>query len=214
MIKIGKKNLKNLNNKNKRRINMSTTLKNKKRELFNIQTIVAVGIGSALYVVLGRFLSIPVGFVPNTYISTAIAFLAFIAVLYGPIAGALVGLIGHALVDVLLYASVWWSWVLVSAIVGLLIGLAAFKFDLGNGTIGTKQIIYFNVAQAVANLIGWGLIAPTLDILIYGEPENKVYVQGLTAALTNIVSIGLVATILLIAYAKTQTKESSLSKED
>lgn len=53
----------------------------------NTRTIVAIGIGSAIFLVLNRFVSIPTP-IPNTNISTAYPFLAFMAALFGPIAGS------------------------------------------------------------------------------------------------------------------------------
>lgn len=179
----------------------------------SIKTIVAIGIGSAVYLVLGRFVTIPTG-VPNTNVETAIAFLAFIAVLFGPIAGGLVGLIGHALKDFLMFGSVWWSWVLVSLFVGFFIGLVAHRIKLEEGQFGKKEIISFNLVQVVVQIIGWGLLAPVLDILIYAEPVNKVFTQGLVAALLNIISVGVFATILFFSYSKTQSRGNSLTKED
>ena len=57
---------------------------------FSVKTIVAIGIGAALFFVLGRFVSIPSP-VPNTTINVQYGLLAFMAVIYGPIAGALIG---------------------------------------------------------------------------------------------------------------------------
>lgn len=48
-------------------------MKNKNK--FSIRTIVAVGIGAAIFMILGRFGSIPSG-IPNTNIETAYAYLA------------------------------------------------------------------------------------------------------------------------------------------
>lgn len=179
---------------------------------FSIKTIVAIGIGAALYIVLGRFATIPTG-IPNTQLETTHALLALIAVVFGPIAGALVGLIGHALKDVLLYGSIWWSWVVVSSFVGLIIGLLARYIKIELGEFGVKQIVTFNIVQVVAQAIGWGIVAPTLDILVYAEPANKVWTQGAVAALSNIIIVGVLGTILLGAYAKTRNKKDSLRVE-
>lgn len=65
---------------------------------FSVKTMVAIGIGAALFFVLGRYVAIPSP-VPNTTISVQYGLLAFMAVVYGPVAGALIGLIGHALID-------------------------------------------------------------------------------------------------------------------
>ena len=52
----------------------------------SIKTVVAVGIGAALFFVLGRFVAIPSP-VPNTNISLQYAVLGLLAAMYGPIAG-------------------------------------------------------------------------------------------------------------------------------
>jgi len=117
------------------------------------RTIVAIGIGAAVFLVLNRFVSIPSG-IPNTTINTAYAFLAFMAVIFGPIAGALIGLIGHVLTDATAYGSVWWSWVIVSVFVGAVIGLSWKRINIENGIFGKKEIITFNLYQIAANLVG------------------------------------------------------------
>lgn len=183
----------------------------KKADL-SIKTIVAIGIGAAVYVVLARFASIPTP-IPNTSIQTAYAFLALMAVVYGPIAGGLIGLIGHALNDAISYGSVWWSWVVVSMFVGFTIGVLAKKINVEDGEFNKQDIIRFNMSQVIAQVIGWGLIAPVLDILIYAEPASKVFTQGIVAGIANIVTVAVIGTILLSAYAKTRHKSNSLSKE-
>ncbi len=182
------------------------------RGLLSIQTIVAIGIGSALFIILGRFGAIPTG-VQQTNIETAYALLALIAILYGPIAGLLVGLIGHTLKDMLFYGSPWFSWVLASALVGLIIGLAARKMNIHQGEFGNKDIVRFNIFQIVANALAWFLVAPALDILFYAEPVNKVFVQGLVAGVSNIVTVLVIGTLLAAGYAKTRAKRGSLKKE-
>lgn len=178
----------------------------------SIRTIVAIGIGAAVFLILAKFVAIPTG-IPNTTVQTAYAFLALMAVVFGPIAGALIGFIGHTLNDALSYGSVWWSWVFVSLFVGLFVGLLGKRINVENGEFGTKQLISFNLVQAVVQAIGWFVLAPLLDILIYAEPANKVFVQGLFAGISNIITVGIIGTILLVAYAKTRTKSNSLTKE-
>ncbi|QDP41071.1 ECF-type riboflavin transporter substrate-binding protein [Radiobacillus deserti] len=173
------------------------------------KTIVAIGIGTAVFVILNRFAAIPTG-VPNTNFQTSYAFLALMAVLFGPIAGLLIGFIGHALTDAIVWGSVWWSWVIVSGFVGLTIGLFSKRLNVEEGNFGWKHIAIFNIAQIVANGVGWFVLAPLLDILIYAEPANKVFLQGLVAGGFNIVTAGVLGTILLAAYAKTRSKSNSL----
>ena len=116
----------------------------------SIKTVVAVGIGAALFFVLGRFVAIPSP-VPNTNISLQYAVLALLAAIYGPVAGGLIGFIGHALI--------------------------------------------------------------VLDILIYAEPANKVFAQGVFAAISNTITGVIVGGLLIMAYTRTIAKKGSLDQE-
>lgn len=178
----------------------------------NIKTIVAIGIGSAVFMILGRFAAIPTG-IPNTELATVYAFLALMAIVYGPLAAFSIGFIGHTLKDLTAYGSPWFSWIIASAIVGLIIGLASKRININEGNFGKKEIIIFNVYQIVANIIAWFAVAPTLDVVIYAEPVDKLYAQGAVAGISNIIVVGVLGTILLYSYAKTKVKKGSLDIE-
>lgn len=180
---------------------------------FTVKTIVAIGIGAALFFVCGRFIAIPSP-VPNTSITIQYGVLAFLAVLFGPIAALLAGFIGHALIDASYGWGVWWSWVIASGVFGILMGLATRKIDLGSGIFGKKEIITFNVSQVICHVICWGVVAPVLDILIYQEPVEKLFAQGLVSGIGNAVTTAIVGTLLCIAYAKAKPQAGSLKKED
>lgn len=111
---------------------------------FGIKEVVAIGIGTALFVALTE-VQIPLGFIPNTALQPRAALLAFMAAVFGPIVGGAVGLIGHALGDALFYGSVWWSWVFPEAVFGIAMGVFAAKFAIKDGDFGKKQIVLFNV---------------------------------------------------------------------
>ena len=174
-------------------------------------TVVATGIGAALFFVLGRFVQIPSP-VPNTSISLQYAILAVFALLYGPLSALLIGLIGHLLIDATSYG-LWYSWEVTSGIVGLIIGVILLQVVIDRTGFGKKQILLFNGAIIIANAIGWFLIAPVLDIVVYAEPANKVFVQGLFAGVANIITSCIIGTLLVIVYAKTRTKSNSLKLE-
>ncbi|MBS7379445.1 MAG: ECF-type riboflavin transporter substrate-binding protein [Candidatus Ornithospirochaeta sp.] len=177
-----------------------------------VVTIVAIGIGAALFFVLGRFVAIPSP-VPNTTISIQYGLLAFMAALFGPVAGILIAFIGHALIDFSYGWGIWWSWVIASGVAGLVMGLGAKKINVEK-SFGTKEIVTFNITQVIAHLIAWGIVAPVLDILIYSEPANKVFLQGLVGGLANIVTTAIVGTLLCVAYAAAKPKAGSLKKEN
>ncbi len=180
---------------------------------FSIRTIVAIGIGAAVFMILGRFGSIPSG-IPNTNIETSYAYLALMSILYGPIAGFLIGLIGHGLKDLVFYGMPWFSWVISSAVVGLIIGMAYKKVKVSDGEFGVKDILIFNITQIISNILAWFIIAPTLDIWIYAEPANKVYIQGIIGGTSNMLTIGILGTIILTSYSKTKIKSRSLKFEE
>lgn len=179
---------------------------------FKTKTIVATGLGAALFTLLFMYVKIPTG-IPETAIQTAYGIGAFFGALFGPLAGGLIAFIGHALSDAIQYGSVWWSWVIASGISCFIIGLVYPKMHVEDGEFGTKDIIRFNVYQVIANVISWIIVAPVLDIVIYAEPANLVFTQGVVAAISNAVSAGVIGTILLLLYSKTRSKKGSLTKE-
>ena len=182
------------------------------KKAISVKTVVAIGIGSALMFVLMRFVAVPSG-VPNTNLNLGIAILSIFAAIFGPIAGLLIGFIGHTLVDLTWGWGVWWTWVIADALYGFAIGLFWKSYKIEEGEFGLKQCLIFNGVQIAANLLAWVAIAPTLDILIYQEPSDKVYLQGLVAGGLNIAVVLVLGSLLAFGYSKTRTKAGSLKAE-
>jgi energy-coupling factor transport system substrate-specific component len=178
---------------------------------FSVKTVVAIGIGAALLFVLMRFVAVPSG-VPNTNLNLGTAILAVFSAIFGPLAGLLIGFIGHTLTD-LTWGGVWWSWVIADAAFGLLIGIFWRWYKIEEGEFGIKSALLFNVVQILANAIAWVGIAPALDILIYAEPVDKVFLQGLVAGGLNSAVILVLGTALAVGYSKTRAKAGSLRAE-
>ncbi|MCX7653834.1 MAG: ECF-type riboflavin transporter substrate-binding protein [Fervidobacterium sp.] len=176
-------------------------------------TVVASGLGAAIFTLLFMFVKIPSP-VPQTSFQTAYGFAGFIAALYGPIAGALSSFIGHAISDALQYGSPWWSWVISSGLAGFIFGFSYKKIRIEEGEFKGKDIFIFNLFQIIGNAIAWLVIAPVLDIIIYAEPAGKVFVQGIAASFMNMISTGVIGTALLIVYAATKPKKGSLKKQE
>jgi energy-coupling factor transport system substrate-specific component len=175
---------------------------------FSIKQLVATAIGVAIFFLLARFLSIPV--FANTFITFQYAVLGFFAVVFGPIVGVLIGLIGHFLVDLSFPWGVWWSWVIASAVVGLLSGFILKPGKIEEGEFAVADIIRFIVGSLIVHAIAWGAIAPLGDIVIYAEPADKVFTQGLIAGASNFVITAIVGSLLIFGYSKTRTKAESL----
>ena len=179
---------------------------------FSVKSIVAIGIGAALFFVLGRFVATPSP-VPNVNICVQYGLLAFMSVVFGPVAGALMGLIGHALIDFSYGWGIWWSWVIASGVFALLMGFAAKVLKLNEAEMGKKGLVKFNIAQVVAHAISWIVVANVLDVLMYSEPIDKIVAQSLFSTIGNAVTPAIVGSLLCIAYAATKTKAGSLTKE-
>ena len=179
---------------------------------FNTKTLVATALGAALFTVLFMYVKIPTG-IPETQIQSAYGIGGFFAAMFGPIAGFLIAFIGHALSDIVQYGSAWWSWVIASGVSCLIIGLVYPKLKVEEGIFTGKDILLYNVCQIVANAFAWIVVAPVLDIVIYAEPVELVFTQGVVAAISNAVSAGVIGTILLFLYSKTRAKKGSLTKE-
>ena len=71
------------------------------KKMFSVstKTIVATGIGAALFTLLFMFVKVPTG-IPEVSLQTAYAVGGFFAALFGPIAGGLIAFIGHLLCSV------------------------------------------------------------------------------------------------------------------
>ena len=176
-----------------------------------VKKVVATGIGAALFFVLARFVAIPSG-IPNTNIALQYAVQAVFAVLYGPVVGCLVGFIGHVLTD-MSWGGVWWSWVAGTAAYGLIVGLFAKKINVKDGYFSKKEITTFVVANLIANLVAWPVVAALGDIIFYKEPANLVITQLAVAAVVDFALAVVLGGLLLYGYSKTIAKSGSLDKE-
>lgn len=186
-----------------------------KKKLFalNTKTIVATGLGAALFTLLFMYVKVPTG-IPETQIQTAYGIGGFFAALFGPVSGGLIALIGHFISDSIQYGSAWWSWVIASGVSCFIIGFVYPRLRVEDGEFTVKDAVAYNVVQVIGNVIAWVIVAPVLDIVIYAEPVNLVFTQGIVAAISNSVAAGVIGTLLLVLYSKTRSKKGSLTKED
>jgi energy-coupling factor transport system substrate-specific component len=177
-----------------------------------VTAVVATGIGAALFFVLGRFVVIPTP-VPNTTINIQYALLAVFALLYGPVVAVLMGFIGHFLIDATSYGP-WWSWILASALAGLIMGVMMMKDRVQDDGISRGGLIRFNLAILAGHAVAWLVVAPVLDILFYSEPASKVFTQGAVAGIANILTTAIIGTLIVVAYSKTRTSAGSLEEKE
>ena len=175
------------------------------------KTVVAIGIGAALYAAIS-VIGIPIG--PNVSFRIAIALLPIFGALFGPVAGFLVGFIGHALNDAFMYGGVWWSWVFLSAMMGFFGGFVRFnkQFDPLNGVCNKAHI----VAMYIWSIIGMGIgsiIAYFGDVYLYGEPAGKLFIQIVAANSANLIVIAVIGIPAIILISKIKAGNKGLKKD-
>ncbi|SMC22845.1 energy-coupling factor transport system substrate-specific component [Clostridium acidisoli DSM 12555] len=180
----------------------------KGRKSLSTRSVVAIGIGAALYGALS-VISIPIG--PNTSFRIAVALLPILGAIFGPIVGFLAGFIGHALNDAFTSGSVWWSWVFLSASIGLFTGFITFdkKFDVLSGKISKQHYIKLYVLAIVGMVVG-NVIAYAGDVFFYGESSSKELLQVTLASVSNLIVIAVIGIPVTIAIAKSRSKNNNL----
>jgi len=177
------------------------------------KTVVVIAIGAALYGIGGLpMFGIPV--FANTTLKPAMAILALFSVLFGPVVGFLVGFIGHWVTDLFAGWGVWFTWVLGSGIVGLVIGLfpSLTKGRIKAGLFDIKDFSLFVLLAFIGNVVGYGCSA-FLDTILYAEPFTKVFTQLSIVALANTVLIAVVGYFILKSAAKRNLQSSKLREE-
>ena len=175
----------------------------------SIKPVVAVGIGAALFFVLGRFVAIPSP-VPNTNISLQYAVLALLAAMYGPVVGGLIGFIGHTLIDLSWGGSPWWSWVIASAFVGVVVGLFCQEAEpAGRRLQQEARWLSFAHGQRRGPSAAPGSWWPPCWIsLIYAEPVKKVFAQGaFRRSRPTVITAVVVGGLLVLAYTRDHRQE-------
>ena len=177
-----------------------------------VKYALSIAIGAGLMFALNRYLAIPSG-VPDTSVQLGIPILAVFAAVMGPLAGFLIGFIGHALVD-LSWGGVWWSWVISSAFFGFAVGFFRKYFRIEAGGFGVRQALIFNGVQAAANIGSYVFIARILDLVMYNEPFGKLTLQGFVAAGVNIAAVMILGTLLAACYSGIITKTGRQKKEN
>lgn len=176
-----------------------------------VTQVVAIGVGAALFFLLARFVAIPTP-IPNTSITFQYALLAVLVVLFGPVAGAVAGFVGHLLADATGYG-VWISWEIATAVFALALGVFVLRNRVHEGEFSGRFAVRFSLGVIVGHLVAWLGVAPLLDILIYSEPADKVFVQGAFAFVVNAVLTIVFGLVILAAYAKSRTKTGSLEAD-
>ena len=167
------------------------------------QIAAALG-GALLFFVFGRYVSIPSP-IDTVNICVQYGLLGALAVICGPVTGTLAGLLGHILID-LTAGELCWSWIIATAAFGALVGVLTNITRVDPRSLGRESIVKFNLIQVAAHVVCWAGVAPVLEILFYKESMDRIFEQGLTAAISNAVTTAIVGSLFLLAYSVLKQK--------
>lgn len=175
---------------------------------FDARTVVAIGVGAALYGVLGMF---SFAIAPNTYVKPALALLTIFGALFGPVVGFLTGFIGHVITDMMYGGGIWWGWVMYSAIIGLFMGFVfTYKgFSVKNGVAEGRHAIYLGAMGILGIALG-ALFAGGFDIILMNEPADKMYIQMWAAFLANLLVFVVLGMPAVFGLARINKNNSNL----
>jgi energy-coupling factor transport system substrate-specific component len=165
-----------------------------------------IAAGAVLFFLLGAFVSIPSP-IDTVNICLQYGLQAFLAMVCGPLTAAASGLLGHIAID-LYFGELCWSWIIATWSFGGLLGILANVTGLRFATYDRENLVRFNLCQLAIHVVCWAGVAPVLEILLYSESMDRIFEQGLTAALSNAVTTAIISSILLCAYAAHHTKKS------
>lgn len=178
---------------------------------FKTRTVVTISIGAALYGITG-LVGIPFG--PNVQIRPSIIVLTIFAVYFGPLVGFLSGFLGHMLTDMLAGWGIWWNWELSSGIFGLFCGAIYLfsNFNLRLGLCSKLHTVILCFLGVIGFLVGY-LFSGATDIILMGEPPVKIFFQVIVIFITNSTVFLLLAMPVVLSFARTNKKKSSLKIE-
>ncbi|MBR6951725.1 MAG: ECF-type riboflavin transporter substrate-binding protein [Oscillospiraceae bacterium] len=160
-----------------------------------ILLLIIIGVGTALFVLLGSVLTVPSP-VPGVSLPFPYALLSFLAILYGPVTGLAVGVLGRLLTDLIRGAGLWWSWIVASGAFGLLMALAGRRFRFCRRPFGLNDAAAFILCAVACHLICWAVLTPILDAVLYGAPYGQMLLQGLVNAALNAFVTAVAGTLL------------------
>lgn len=176
---------------------------------WSTRTVVTIGIGAALYGATS-WIGIPIA--PDTQLRPAIALLAIFGALFGPVVGFIAGFIGHVINDLITSGTVWWGWALGSGITAAFMGLIYLSkdFNAQEGQVKKSHLVRFIIYGVVGIFVSL-TFSGFFDIVLMGEPNNKIVVQVVSAGLANLAVFLILGLPAVWAYAKRNQDNSNLS---
>ena len=163
-----------------------------------IVTTIAVLFGSAIFCLLYKNLFLDSG-IPGVSIHFAYPFLAIMAVIFGPVPGTLIGFAGHA--AALAGTGFLWNRIIGSALVGFLTGSLRKKIIGKDSCLMPNWAFSFLNCQLLVNALVWVIFFPVTGIILYKDTPDIVFLQGISAAIANMIPTVVLSSLGLLLYS-------------
>ena len=173
--------------------------------------MIVTALGAAMFFVIGKFVAIPTP-IPNFSLFLQFAILVVFGFYFGPVVGLGVGFLGHFLIDLLSGYGLWFSWIIASGVFGLLVGLTSKIINHWPSPYKVPKILIFSGFVVLIGALCWGVIAPSGDILIYAEPYDVVFIEGIVAFATNTGTALALGLPLIYALKRVPIKHTIINK--
>lgn len=179
---------------------------------WNTKTIVAIGIGAALFGVLMVFGSIEV--FTNTKLSTAMIIPVIVGGMFGPVPAMLTLFIGNTIADLIGGWGFWFDWSVGNAVLGFCVGLLPiYGARINDGIFKVNHMIIYAVICVLGNALAFGVITPIMTVLFYGGELTITFLQSLTGGISNSAVLIIAGIPLLTLLANRNARGTNLTRE-
>ncbi len=179
---------------------------------WNTKTIVAVGVGAALFGVLMVYGGIQV--FTNTNLTTAMIIPVIVGGMFGAIPAALTCFVGNVIADLIGGWGLWFDWSVGNAVLGFFVGLLpVYGARITDGIFNTKHAVIFIIMCLLGCVVGFGIVTPIFTTLFYGAELTITLVQSLTGSIANMVVFIVAGVPLLTLLANRNKRGSNLTRE-
>lgn len=177
---------------------METDVTNAK-EKYDLKYIVSTVMGIILFYMIGKYGKIPTG-EKDIFVYLQYVILVYLAGRFGPLCGGIVGFVGHLMIDKTSEGQVWYSWIIGSAVLGILIGFISKKMKIDLSKPEKKDRRIFAVINISCQLLVWYLVAPVLNIVIYQMNPQQAFEMGFVAGVNNIVTSVILCDLFMFTF--------------
>lgn len=176
-----------------------------KSESLSRKIIITI-ISIILFYLIGRYGKINTGLY-ITYIFFQYPLLCIISILFGPVIGAITGVVGHILIDLGNSSYVWFSWVTATGVLAASLGLVSsnwldrYPHKLKDSARNSR--IKFALTIIGLCFLSFLIVGPTLEVLLYKATIQDAFTRGLFISVSNGLTSAIVTDLFFSSFRHT-----------